>query len=162
MRWNVMEPFYTWHSSLCSVSQKSKIKPFLETEYSDQIRNRVVPPNWWNVLLPPTLIAVWLKTRKRPTPNLFPCPTSHSLIPSSIHPSPVAHGRIRRRRSAGGRATVSVELCDQMVLLLAGIPQDGVMGDGNEVGSPSLCIGARCWPGRWERGRRHGDAGRGC
>jgi hypothetical protein len=100
IRWNVMEPFRTWHPSWCSVRQKSGMELFLETEYLAQMRNRVVPPSWCNVLVPPILIALWPKTMKPPTPNLFPCPTSHSLIPSLIHPSLVAHGPIG---AAGGR-----------------------------------------------------------
>jgi hypothetical protein len=39
---------------------------------------------------------------KPPTPNLFSCPTSHSLIPSLIHPSPVAHRPIGGRRAGNG------------------------------------------------------------
>jgi hypothetical protein len=100
MKWNVMEPFCTWHPSSCSVRQKSGMEPFLETEYSAQIRNRVVSPNWWNVLVPPTPNLSLTENKKITTPNLFLPPRFHSSIHQSRWRTDKSVGR---RRIAGAR-----------------------------------------------------------
>jgi hypothetical protein len=76
------------------------MEPFLETEYSAQMRNRVVPPNWWNVLVPPTPNLSLTENKKITTPNLFLPPRFHS----SIHQSRWrTNESVGRRRIAGAR-----------------------------------------------------------
>jgi hypothetical protein len=103
-----MEPFCTWYPSLCSVRKRSGMEPFLRTEYSAHMRNRVVPPNWWNVLVPPTPNPSLTETRKSPTPNPF---LPHDLTPKSTHPFGArtnqwqVAGKRASDREAGGRQT---------------------------------------------------------
>jgi hypothetical protein len=79
-KWNVMEWFHTWSSSLCSVWKKNGMERFLEIEIFRPDAEPSHSTNRWNVLVPSPLIADWKKVKDPPLIPYLPVPLVPPLI----------------------------------------------------------------------------------